>query len=88
MRNMGIILMSFGECWNSSRNQNYALVARWVMDGQIVLFRKCAIERKVEYCAFCSDYPCETMKRLGYTKYADELKIGVENFLKKKLECE
>ena len=50
--------------------------------------RKCAIERKVEYCAFCSDYPCETMKRLGYTKYADELKIGVENFLKKKLECE
>jgi len=42
--------------------------------------RKCGIERKVENCAFCADYPCEEVSRVfaGYAK-AKEILDGIRH---------
>lgn len=33
--------------------------------------RKCAIEKKVESCAFCTDYPCENLHRFVLSEAVD-----------------
>ena len=42
---------------------------------KICPIRKCARERKVKSCAFCSDYPCEELLKLfkGYPKAKENL---------------
>jgi Protein of unknown function (DUF3795) len=40
--------------------------------------RKCAVERKLESCAFCEEYACD--KLLKHFEYDPDAKIRLENF--------
>ena len=49
--------------------------------------RICALEKNVDYCFNCSEYPCELINKFRWMrKYSDDLKAkGYKEYIKEKL---